>query len=140
MARLPTATRESVPEAQKEVFDEMVGRSCRFVWGNCDFPDAGIYAYLQTVGLTPPDDVPLRLEFGSKRFAVFHGHERAAAHMEALDDVDYVVHGHSHQRRDERVGAVRIINPGAVHRASPLTVAVLDVETDELTFHEVAKR
>ena len=120
-----------------EVFDELVGRPCHFVWGNMDDRDPGLEAYLKTVGLNPPAEIPLRLTIDGKRFAVFHGHESAAREMESMSDVDYVLHGHSHQCRDERVGGVRIINPGALFRAATKTVAILDPATDALTFHEV---
>ena len=75
-----------------------------------------------------------------KRFAVFHGHE--PAFRTAIDrlDVDYLLHGHSHVCRDERINGKRIINPGALHRANPLTVATLDVASDRLVFHELTKR
>ena len=33
---------------------------------------------------------------------------------------------------DQRIGRTRIINPGALHRASPKTVALLDTERDKL--------
>lgn len=120
-----------------DVFDELVGRPCHFVWGNMDDRDSGLEAYLKTVGLNPPAEIPLRFTIEGKRFAVFHGHESAAREMENLSDVDYVLHGHTHQCRDERVGGVRIINPGALFRAATKTVAILDLATDALTFHEV---
>jgi len=44
----------------------------------------------------------------------------------------YVCHGHTHNRRDERIGKVRVINPGALHHAKRHTVAVLDTDTDKL--------
>jgi predicted phosphodiesterase len=47
---------------------------------------------------------------------------------------DYLLHGHSHLTRDERVGRTRIINPGALHRAREKTVALLDTATDALKF------
>ncbi len=120
-----------------EVLEEMLPRPCHFVWGNCDLVDGAVRAFLQTVGLPDPASVPLRVELGGKRFAVFHGHEREARRMADIEDADYLLHGHTHLRRDERVGALRVINPGALHRASPKTVAVLDVGTDDLTFHEL---
>jgi len=122
------------------VFDELVGRQCHFVWGNCDRPDGPLLTYLDSMGLTPPDGVPLRLTLGGKRFAVFHGHEPQADAMAQLRDVDYILHGHTHSRRDQRLGAVRIINPGALFRARPATVAILDTVTDVLKFHEIAAR
>lgn len=119
-----------------DVFDQFVGQPFSFVWGNCDFDDGSTLAYLKTVGLKPPDGVPLRLSLGGKSFAVFHGHEPAFVRAELLG-VDYVLHGHSHVARDERVGGVRFINPGALYRASRKTVATLDTTSDKLQFHEI---
>ncbi len=121
----------------RQVFEEMVGRPCHFVWGNCDVPDGGTLGFLDSVGIAVPDSVPLRFELDGKRFAVYHGHEREALSMELLEDVDYVMHGHTHERRDEQIGSIRIINPGALHRAFPKTVATLDTQTDRLNYHIV---
>jgi hypothetical protein len=41
-------------------------------------------------------------------------------------------------RADERVGTVRVINPGALHRAREKTVATLDTGTGEVRFLVVA--
>ncbi len=120
-----------------DVFDELTGRACHFVWGNCDIPSQAMRAYLKTVNIPIPDVVPLRLTLAGKRIAVYHGHEREANRMESTPGVDYVLHGHSHRQRDERFGEVRIVNPGALHRAQPKTVATLDLLSDMLTFHEV---
>jgi hypothetical protein len=119
------------------VFEELIGRPCAFVWGNTDEPDDGTLAFLQAVNLPVPKVVPLRLVLEGKRFAVFHGHEREFETSWNSLGVDYVLHGHTHARRDERYGSVRVINPGALHRARPLSVATLDPLTDELTFHEI---
>jgi hypothetical protein len=54
----------------------------------------------------------------------------------------YVCHGHSHRTRDERVGGVRVINPGALYnnrRPHHPTVAVLDTEADSLEYIPVRK-
>jgi predicted phosphodiesterase len=45
-----------------------------------------------------------------------------------------LLQGHTHVRADERVGTVRVINPGALHRAAQKTVATLDTETGEVKF------
>ena len=118
----------------KDVFDELVGRSCAFVWGNMDFPDDGLLSYLDTVDIPVPNSVPLRLTLASKSLVVFHGHEAGFGRAVASLDVDYILHGHTHVARDKRRGNTRIINPGALHRARPKTVATLDLETDHLTF------
>ncbi len=119
------------------VLDELVGRNCTFVWGNTDFRDPQISAYLETTELKPPTHIPTRIVLGDRRFAVYHGHEpgfeQALYHL----DVDYICHGHTHVARDERIGRRRVINPGALHRVHIRTVATLDTETDTLKFHEL---
>jgi len=121
------------------VFDELVGRDCRFVWGNTDEPDGRLTAYLKGVGLQIPVEVPTRFELDGRRFALFHGHEREFDCDLTTLRADYVLHGHTHRVRDERFGQTRVINPGALCRANPLTVATLDPESDVLQFHEIAK-
>jgi len=120
----------------EDVFDEFVGKKLWFVWGNTDSPDARLRAYLKTVGLPCPDG-PVRVELDGRSIAVFHGHERQFERALLCPDVDYILHGHTHVRADYRVGAARVINPGALHRASVRTVATLDLAADELRFHEV---
>jgi predicted phosphodiesterase len=44
----------------------------------------------------------------------------------------YVCHGHTHKVRDERIGEVHVINPGALRRARRHTVAILDTDGDTL--------
>ncbi len=75
-------------------------------------------------------EVPL----GDGRYLVAaHGHdEDILGELVAGEQFPYVCHGHSHEKRDERYGPTRVINPGALHHAKPYTVAILDTDTDEL--------
>ena len=50
---------------------------------------------------------------------------------------DYLLQGHTHVKQDIRVGRMRIINPGALHRANPKTVALLDTAADAVEFLEI---
>jgi predicted phosphodiesterase len=68
---------------------------------------------------------------------VFHGHEPGFARALGTQGADYVLHGHTHVTRDERIGKTRIINPGALCRAAKKTVATLDLAADVLTFHDL---
>jgi len=121
-----------------EVFDELAGRPLTFVWGNTDEPDAILIRYVETLGFRPPQSAPQVVSLDGASFAIFHGHE--SDFQEACDSlpVDYLLHGHTHVRRDERRGRRRIINPGALHRATPKTVAMLDTSSDNLTFHPLS--
>ena len=134
----------------ERVFDEFAGLRAYYVWGNTDWPDPGLERYAESLGLPPPRSIPLELELGERRIAVFHGHERAFARLAGLVDCDtldefaqaaanydYILYGHTHCALDRRIGSVRLINPGALHRANPHTVATLDLERDRLDFWRV---
>lgn len=122
----------------EDIFAEFAERPFTFVWGNTDLSTAGPIAYvLRTLNIQPPESIPRMLTLGGKRVAVFHGHERGfEAALDSLD-VHYIFHGHTHEKRDERRGKVRIINPGALHRVRHKSVATLATETDVLTFHTI---
>ncbi|RJP40640.1 MAG: YfcE family phosphodiesterase [Phycisphaerales bacterium] len=120
-----------------DVFDLLAGRACTYVWGNCDDPDPALERYVAGLGLPLPAAVPVVLTLAARTLAVFHGHERPFLSALHRPSTDYVLHGHSHVRRDERVGTARVINPGALHRARPPSVATLDLARDVLAFHEL---
>lgn len=119
-----------------QVLDELAGHDCAFVWGNCDQLDGTIRPYLRRVGLAWPQ-APLRLSIDGKSIAVAHGHEYEFQALLEDESLDYLCHGHTHVMKDERNGTCRVINPGALYRAAPHTVALLDPEADDVTFFEV---
>lgn len=120
-----------------ESFDAMVGCNLWFVWGNTDVPDAALGAYLETVGLRIPPAPPLSLTIERRLIQVFHGHEPGFQKALRAQEADYILHGHTHVARDERLGRTRVINPGALHRAPRYTVATLDLPDDRVTFHRL---
>lgn len=118
------------------VLDELAGHDCVFVWGNCDDADLSMRAYLRRVGLAWPE-APLRMTLDGKRIAVAHGHEYAFSSLLSEESLDYIFHGHTHVMKDVRENGCRIINPGALYRASIHSVALLDLDSDDVTFFEV---
>lgn len=115
------------------VLDVLAGLNCLFVWGNCDHPDAALKKYVRDIGLPLPVG-ELTLELAGKPIAVFHGHEGGFPSAVESGRFDYVLHGHTHRYADTRVGRTRVINPGALFRAKPHTVATLDVAADTVCF------
>lgn len=127
-----------------DVLDELAGLRAWVLCGNMD--DAS--ALCGTPGLTVAPQGPLRIELDGRVLVAFHGHEGEFGRwLAALDRhgelppklgrCDYILHGHTHVPRDVRVGPVRIINPGALHRAATHTVATLDLRTDTVAFWQV---
>jgi putative phosphoesterase len=77
------------------------------------------------------------VELGGKRIAMTHGHLKTEVRRLLAGRPDYLLVGHSHKKSDSRAGSTRIINPGALHRAIPWSVALLDLGTDHLEFLEL---
>lgn len=102
-----------------------------FVLGNNDFDEAGLKAAVELIGgvfLGWAGEVVL----ADRRIAVTHGDSTGEMRRLAAERPDYLLFGHTHQSADRRDGPTRLINPGALHRARVWTVALLDLDTDEL--------
>jgi uncharacterized protein len=110
---------------------------CYFVFGNNDEPtelqeamaDAG------AVCLGWGGEVKL----GGRRIAVTHGHLSSDERRLLAVRPDYLLYGHSHVADERRDGPTLRINPGALHRASQFTVALLDLATDHLRFLSIPR-
>jgi putative phosphoesterase len=112
---------------------------CYFVFGNNDdFSIPDLRHVASETGATC-------LEWGGavaldgKQIGITHGHTRSDLQRVLATKPDYLLTGHSHIAADRREGATRWINPGALHRAHDYSVAVLELESDELQFLEVPR-
>lgn len=83
----------------------------------------------------PSVEVPIG---GGQYLSATHGHrEEVLDELIAGGQFPYVCHGHTHRRRDERLGQVRVINPGAIHQGRDrpgASAAILDTASDALEF------
>ncbi len=74
------------------------------------------------------------------RIALLHGDDQIRLRTLIRDGAyDYVIHGHTHTPRDERIGDTRVINPGALGSRGwrPGTFAILNLNTGDLARIEV---
>jgi putative phosphoesterase len=122
---------------------QMAGFTVLYVNGNMDDSAETVKDALGR--LNPANETP-GLVFTGKLdgvpIAATHGH--VSDRLETLvrsGKYRFVFHGHTHRRRDEVAGRVRVINPGALGgvRYEPRTVCIVDLESQEVTFHEVAE-
>lgn len=77
----------------------------------------------------------LDLNLADKRIFMIHGDHRSELEKRITSGgYDYVIHGHSHRFRDEKVGSTRVINPGAMGGRFVVekSFATLDLIKDEL--------
>jgi uncharacterized protein len=114
------------------ILDQLAGLKVALVWGNNDWDRRGLTRYAEQLGIQVLPNLG-ELELEGKRFAVTHGDD-ARLVRKVLDEQqhDYLLVGHSHVAADKRMGRVRVINPGALHRAASKSVALLDPSSDSL--------
>ncbi len=108
-----------------------------YTFGNGDFLTGEIKAFLKAYNQTNFAGYVFSGVLGGKKIGVTHGHL-----INYYDDLinggqlDYVFTGHTHVRMDKRIARTRLINPGALGgtRKQSRSVAILDLDTDELIF------
>jgi len=121
----------------QQIIDQLAGLSAAFVWGNNDFDRRTLAAYAQSLNIQCLDSFG-RIELAGKSIAITHGDDlRVIKRVLAEQRDDYLLLGHTHVHADYRSGKVRVINPGALYRASQKTVATVDLASNELKFHRV---
>ncbi|MBL9121506.1 MAG: metallophosphoesterase family protein [Phycisphaerae bacterium] len=109
------------------VLDELAGFDCHLVFGNCDDPRS-LDQYARDIGLHVHHPGGI-VDIDGKRVGFTHGHLVEELERLFVSRVDYILHGHTHERSDAMVDGIRVINPGALHRARPLTVALFTPAT-----------
>lgn len=121
------------------MLEYFAGLKMKLVFGNNDGEKNGLNAKAKELGF---EEIKEELEFECKgrKFYVYHGTKK-----EILDKAiksnkyDYVLTGHMHIKKDEKIGKTRVINPGALFRIYPYTVALLDAKKDKLEFVQIKR-
>jgi putative phosphoesterase len=108
-----------------------------FVFGNCDENTAAFAKAIEKSGQKGHGHFG-NLEFDGIRVALLHSHERQRF-RQAIDSGDYrlVCYGHTHVAAKDRRGETLVLNPGAIYRASPHSIAVVDLPAVEATIIEL---
>ena len=95
-----------------------------YVFGNNDFEEDRLRRAMARVGGTCLDRGEV-LVLEKWRLARTHGDSLPDVRRLRALEPDYLLFGHAHRPTDERHGPMRLINPGALYRASAWTVAVI---------------
>jgi len=116
------------------ILDLLAGLPLAFVWGNTDYYRDELTSYAKGIGLQCHGDLA-DLELDGRHIAVTHGDESLILKkIIAGGRHEYLMHGHTHVARDQKIHGLRYINPGAVHRSPRPSVAVLDTRSEILRF------
>jgi putative phosphoesterase len=104
-----------------------------FVFGNCDHESDELREAIAAAGLTC-HGLFGDFELGGRRIALIHSHDaRLFRRVTTSGEYDLVCYGHSHIAEQHRQGKTLILNPGALYRADPHTIAVVELDSLEAT-------
>lgn len=108
-----------------------------FVFGNCDENLDAFAAAIRGAGQTC-HGLFGELELGGVRVALLHSHERRRF-RQAIDGGQYglVCYGHTHVAAIDHHGDTLVLNPGAIYRASPHSIAIVDLPAVAATIVEL---
>jgi putative phosphoesterase len=104
-----------------------------FVFGNCDTETDEFAAAIRRAGQTC-HGLFGDLTFEGVRVALLHSHD-GRRFRQTIQSGEYrlVCYGHTHLAVIERRGETVVLNPGAIYRANPHSVAVVDLPAVEAT-------
>jgi putative phosphoesterase len=100
-----------------------------FVFGNCDRDFDSLRAAIEKQGMACYGWFG-NIELAERRVALLHSHDaRLFHHVCTSQDYDLVCYGHTHAAEQHRRGKTLVLNPGALYRANPHSVAIVDLTT-----------
>src|SRR5688572_9782210 len=106
----------------------LAGWPAHFVFGNCDDEDE-LRTAIASAGLACHERFA-DLELAGRRIAIIHSDDaRLFQQVKSSGRYDLVCYGHTHQAESHMEGRTLVLNPGALYRANPHTLAVVDLKT-----------
>ena len=104
-----------------------------FVFGNCDYRREELAQGITALGQIC-HGVFGELEISGKRVALLHSDDqRTFAQVTTNGQWDLVCYGHTHIAKIERIDSTLVVNPGALYRANPHSIAVIELPAMEAT-------
>ena len=81
------------------------------VYGNNDLEEKGLKGIARQNGFNFQNP-PFLLTISNKKIAIFHEPEDIENCLKKNPSIQLIIHGHTHRYRNEKIGKVKIINPG----------------------------
>jgi putative phosphoesterase len=98
-----------------------------FVFGNCDRRHDELRRAIVAAGHTCHERFGA-LELAGRKIALIHSDQtRLFRDVQTSGAYDLVCYGHTHEAEYHRVEKTLVLNPGALYRATPHTLAVVDL-------------
>lgn len=119
------------------VVHEFVEWPTHFVFGNVDQDPVGLRQAIQDAQLNCHHRFG-ELELADRKIAFLHSDDQKRF-QETIQSGEYdlVCYGHTHKAESHTEGQTLVLNPGAIHRANPHTIATVDLTTMLVEHHEL---
>jgi putative phosphoesterase len=103
-----------------------------YVFGNCDHDRGELTEAIELVEQTCHDEFG-EIELAGCPIAIVHGHDHRRF-QEAVSSRRYrlVCYGHTHVPEQHYEGRTLVLNPGALFRANPRTIAIVELPAMEV--------
>ena len=122
---------------QPETAWEFTGVPTSYILGNNELELVALRRALQAAGIEYLGEQAV-LTIDGKTLCLYHGTRKSTLQrLIRSQEYDYLLKGHSHEVEDYRVGATRVLNPGALWGARPHTVAILEPESNSFQVLEI---
>ncbi len=100
-----------------------------FIFGNCDTEAGLLKSTIREVGQTCHDRFG-DLTLNERKIAFLHSDDhRRFINTINSQEFDLVCYGHTHKYEQHLQGKTLVLNPGALYRAKPFTLAIVELET-----------
>jgi len=111
------------------------GPPAYLVMGNIDRHADDLQTSAQRCGVHLGWEV-VEVPIGPDRYLLAtHGHdEQLLDELITGQQFPFICHGHTHHARNQQIGKIRVINPGALHNTRRCSVALLDTAAGEVEF------
>lgn len=104
-----------------------------FVFGNCDHDFDETRAAIEKAGMACYGWFG-NLELAGRRIALLHSHDaKLFRQVCSSGDYDLVCYGHTHVAEQHHAGKTLMLNPGALYRANPYSLAIVDLTSLDAT-------
>ncbi len=102
-----------------------------YVTGNVDYDRAALGEAIERLGQHFYGRFG-EIELAGRKIALLHSDDHLRfREVQLSGQYDLVCYGHTHQRLIEFQGKTMVLNPGAIYRASPHSIAMVDLATME---------
>jgi len=111
----------------EEIIEQFSAWPTHFVFGNVDYPEAPLRQAIEDAGQTCHERFGT-LELAGRRIAILHGDDgQRLRETIACGQYDLICHGHTHVMDKRHEGSTLVVNPGALYRAQPHSLAIVEL-------------